>query len=475
PSTFALPSDVTSSQTTGSSWASVLSGPSSEEVVQVPKLREVAAATGVGRRVNGETVRSVPTLLPPATTPTSAANVGAQEMLPMPAPMGRVSDLPNRFNISHNRPCYAWDFIWQDDDDNRTLCAASEFFDPLPCVSAHKLNNTVLSQTIRSYPDLFAIVIPVRIHTLRNLLVSHPNQPFIDSACHGLTHGFWPWADSADSNFSSPRDVEEYVNDPAHGAFAEEQRVKEIVFGTFSPAFFKLWPGMLSVPITMSPKARTRKLRLCVNHSAEPFSRNSLIPRSAIAVPLDNLHNLGSPLSAFRELAGWISWALNVYPLLRPGLCALYEKMRGKSPLLRSSVRIVWKQLLVTTTLPGCMKLRAIPAMRKRPLTRVEIRTSLTSSSPPTPTTTSSSELFSLRYSTDCSGWVGAFNLTRLHSVMLDNWSSDCLFEGTRILINSTSSLDDPYVAFSAYVNSRDNSIPLKTEFWLREGGSVPT
>jgi hypothetical protein len=33
------------------------------------------------------------------------------------------------------------------------------------------------------------------------------------------------------------------------------------------------------------------------------------------------------PLRRFRQLAGWINWALNVYPLLRPGLCILYVKM----------------------------------------------------------------------------------------------------------------------------------------------------
>lgn len=37
------------------------------------------------------------------------------------------------------------------------------------------------------------------------------------------------------------------------------------------------------------------------------------------------------PLSHFQQLAGWINWALNVYPRLRPGLCVMYEKMAGKS------------------------------------------------------------------------------------------------------------------------------------------------
>jgi hypothetical protein len=34
-------------------------------------------------------------------------------------------------------------------------------------------------------------------------------------------------------------------------------------------------------------------------------------------------------LRDFQRLAGWMNWALNVYPLLRPGLSALYAKMAG--------------------------------------------------------------------------------------------------------------------------------------------------
>lgn len=35
-------------------------------------------------------------------------------------------------------------------------------------------------------------------------------------------------------------------------------------------------------------------------------------------------------LCDFQRLAGWLNWALNVYPLLRPGLSALYAKTAGK-------------------------------------------------------------------------------------------------------------------------------------------------
>lgn len=36
-------------------------------------------------------------------------------------------------------------------------------------------------------------------------------------------------------------------------------------------------------------------------------------------------------LKEYQHLGGWINWSLNVYPLLRPALSALYKKMAGKT------------------------------------------------------------------------------------------------------------------------------------------------
>ncbi|KAF9000976.1 hypothetical protein BDQ17DRAFT_1172108, partial [Cyathus striatus] len=37
------------------------------------------------------------------------------------------------------------------------------------------------------------------------------------------------------------------------------------------------------------------------------------------------------PLRDFQHLAGWVNWALNVFPLLKPGLCAVCLNISGKS------------------------------------------------------------------------------------------------------------------------------------------------
>ncbi|KAK0213794.1 hypothetical protein IW262DRAFT_1232008, partial [Armillaria fumosa] len=36
-------------------------------------------------------------------------------------------------------------------------------------------------------------------------------------------------------------------------------------------------------------------------------------------------------VSEWKQLAGWMNWALNVFPLLKPGLCNVYEKISGRS------------------------------------------------------------------------------------------------------------------------------------------------
>jgi hypothetical protein len=59
--------------------------------------------------------------------------------------------------------------------------------------------------------------------------------------------------------------------------------------------------------------------------------KNDLITavRSFLSTPASNPRR--RTLRDFQQLAGWSNWAFNVFPLLRPGLCNLYDKMAGKS------------------------------------------------------------------------------------------------------------------------------------------------
>jgi hypothetical protein len=58
--------------------------------------------------------------------------------------------------------------------------------------------------------------------------------------------------------------------------------------------------------------------------------------RTQLAEAIDNfLHppkgGRRHPLRKFQVIAGWINWSLNVFPLLRPGLCNVYDKTSGKT------------------------------------------------------------------------------------------------------------------------------------------------
>ncbi|CAA7269722.1 unnamed protein product [Cyclocybe aegerita] len=270
-----------------------------------------------GRLADAGTEGGAQTLPQHASTLTSVQGAGTPATSLTTAQARRSDEHPNRFNMVSYCPRHARDFIWEENEQPRvTLALASEHFNPMPPVPTHKLSNSITCHTISSYPYLFQVVSPIRISVLNNFLVSHPNQPFVRSVCEGLIHGFWPWADTSSAELPVMLDMDEYIRDPAHLAFAEEQCRIEISFGTFSPTFSSLLPGMLSVPVTIATKAHSEKLRLCVNHSAEPAARNSLIPKCHVSVPLDNLHDLSRALCNARASLGpdsrIVLWKSNV-------------------------------------------------------------------------------------------------------------------------------------------------------------------
>jgi len=98
-----------------------------------------------------------------------------------------------------------------------------------------------------SHAHLFAITTPIHTGHFKNLLETHPNQPFVDSVVRGLEEGFWPWASTVDSG--RPEVVDNsgrMVREESHLTFIREQRDLEIKLGRFSPSFTSLLPGMTS-------------------------------------------------------------------------------------------------------------------------------------------------------------------------------------------------------------------------------------
>jgi hypothetical protein len=206
-----------------------------------------------------------------------------------------------------DRPRYARDLIWADNEPTRTtLAMATESMSPLPGPPENELSNQVALETIRQNPHLFKIVTPIDVDQFESLLDTHPNRSLIRSISRGLREGFWPWADTSDPSLPETWDNSfRLIDDPAKIQFVHEQRDKEIALDRFSPPFGPdLLPAMYAVPIGVVPKPHSTKLRLVVDHSAEPHSLNGMIPKDSVTVPLDNLHDLGSRLRTARRLHG---------------------------------------------------------------------------------------------------------------------------------------------------------------------------
>jgi hypothetical protein len=139
-----------------------------------------------------------------ATTSTKASASTALDDAIMPTPAknarkpatDKTPALPNDWAVSEH-PKYFQGLIWDEINFSGSPTASwTELQPPLPTVPTSELKNHVVNKIIIDYPHLFKIVMPIKVDVFRKLLMTHPNQPFIESICKGLTEGFWPWADT---------------------------------------------------------------------------------------------------------------------------------------------------------------------------------------------------------------------------------------------------------------------------------------
>ncbi|VDC04894.1 unnamed protein product [Peniophora sp. CBMAI 1063] len=186
-------------------------------------------------------------------------------------------------------------FLWEEDpflDSYVTpLATWTETAQPVPSPPLSVLNDPIANTTLASHPHLFAVVTPINIKNFESSLSSHPNQPYVQSVIRGLREGFWPYIDG-DLDRPLIRDHPERDLEPAHLAFAKEQRDEERALHRFSPSFPELLPGMINVPVHVVPKPHSNKFRLVVDHSSGNFSPNSFIPKHDVHVKLDTVRDL---------------------------------------------------------------------------------------------------------------------------------------------------------------------------------------
>ena len=90
---------------------------------------------------------------------------------------------------------------------------------------------------LETYPHLFKVVTLIDANRFEELLTNHPNKGLVSSLCHGLRHGFWPFADTNRPNcpsgtvtcsHGSPNLDEESI------AFLKSQRDAEMLVGRYS-------------------------------------------------------------------------------------------------------------------------------------------------------------------------------------------------------------------------------------------------
>ena len=206
-----------------------------------------------------------------------------------------------------------------------TTAEWSETAHPLPRPPPNEVSNPVAFKTITDNPDLFQVRTPIKVDVFEALLAKHPNQPFVKSVCAGLRDGFWPWADTLRGDLPTTHDESRPTpSDPRQADFIRDQCLKERHKGYFSRSFgTDLLPGMYSMPIHAVPKPNSDDLRLVTDHSAGPFSLNSMIDHTQVTgFPLDNMRHLGEMLLDVRKTVGnvpmvlWKSDIADAYRLL---------------------------------------------------------------------------------------------------------------------------------------------------------------
>ena len=176
---------------------------------------------------------------------------------------------------------------------------------PLPRPPPNEFDNSDALITINRNPDLFPIVTPINVDRFEELLVTHPNKPFVESVCVSLREGFWPWAHTQKEEYPITWDYSNRPPKNEHEAiFLRTQRDTEIAAGRYSEGFGEdLLPGMYSTPIHAVPKPRSDKLRLVNDHSAGPFSLNSMIARDDISgAKMDSISDLTEALLRYRRV-----------------------------------------------------------------------------------------------------------------------------------------------------------------------------
>lgn len=195
------------------------------------------------------------------------------------------------------RPKYLRYNLWSPEADPSVTAAKWTLTAlPLPRPPKEELGVLEVITTLQDHSNLFKVVSPIKVDVLEELAKEHPNQPFVDSVLTGFREGFWPWAETVGKGYPPTHDERRVVKGgDEKDVFMRKQLEHERGLGRFSDSFGEnLLPGMYCMPNYAVPKPNSSDFRLVNDHSAGPFSLNSMVDHDKVTgYPLDNLSQLG--------------------------------------------------------------------------------------------------------------------------------------------------------------------------------------
>src|SRR5258708_20960734 len=132
---------------------------------------------------------------PTAVSGTSAISVlEIIEELHAPKTVRRKEERVNEWRRVVRDPQYLQGFVWGEEELSTPSATLTLFKKPLPSIPEDDLKHKWVTNTIHEYPYLFKVVSPICNDSLRLVLQTHPNHPFVDSILSGFQDGFWPAA-----------------------------------------------------------------------------------------------------------------------------------------------------------------------------------------------------------------------------------------------------------------------------------------
>ena len=212
------------------------------------------------------------------------------------------------FEPCAKRPQYTRGLPWDTSDDHLSVMAQySLTAAPVPWVPDKELENKELMDTISTHLHLFKVNCPILVNRSEELLVDHPNQPFVKSVCRALREGFWPFVNTRYGNYPTTWDFSKREPcDPEHADFIAKQVEAEVLKGRYSEDFgSNLLPGMYLTPVHAVPKPGTDTYWLINDQSAGEYSPNSMIhPDDITGMCMDGIKSLGTSLLTHQDFFG---------------------------------------------------------------------------------------------------------------------------------------------------------------------------